>query len=167
MDFSLIIETTGSHVPHKGLVQGHAKARPFLWEGGGSLVFEWQEPLALDKLRIFIGEIGNNYLVRTYLGGRLDETGVIRDPEGVQTALVTDDRRKIGQWAEVHFPAGTMADNIEVLALGTIVFYEIEIHARDDRPTAIQRLQWRQIKCGPKGLERPACSKSSSPQSLP
>ncbi|HCL28163.1 MAG TPA: hypothetical protein DIC52_06980, partial [Candidatus Latescibacteria bacterium] len=83
--------------------QGHAKARPFLWEGGGSLVFEWQEPLALDKLRIFIGEIGNNYLVRTYLGGRLDETGVIRDPEGVQTALVTDDRRKIGQWVEVHF----------------------------------------------------------------
>ena len=31
-----------------------------------------------------------------------------------------------------------MADNIEVLALGTIVFYEIEIHARDDHPTAIQ-----------------------------
>ncbi len=74
---------------------------------------------------------------------------------------------KLTNQVEVHFPAGTMADNIEVFALGTIVFYEIEIHARDDRPTAIQRLQWRQIKCGPKGLERPACSKSSSPQSLP
>ena len=53
---------------HDGEVPAaNPNARPFLWEGGGILVFEWQEALVLDKLRIYIGEIGNNYLARAYL----------------------------------------------------------------------------------------------------
>ena len=128
-------------------------ALPFLWEGGGILVFEWDEPVELERVRSYIGEIGNNYVVRAYLGGRLDESGVIRDPVGLQTADLADDSRKIGQWAEVRFPAGTMADNIELLALGTILFYEIEILARGASPaTAIEASRWGRIKYLPPQL---------------
>jgi|GEM_PF-755525 hypothetical protein len=119
-------------VPGQGM-----QPRALLWEGGGILVFEWDEPLALEKVRIYIGEVGNNYVVRTYLGGRLDETGVIRVPEGLQTADVADDSRKVSQWTQITFPAGTMADNIEIVALGTIVFYEIEVHVLDPVATVI------------------------------
>ena len=42
-------------VPGEGV-----QPRALLWEGGGILVFEWDEPLALEKVRIYIGEIGNN-----------------------------------------------------------------------------------------------------------
>ena len=126
-------------------------ALPFLWEGGGILVFEWDEPVELEKVRSYIGEIGNNYVVRAYLGGRMDESGVIRDPMGVQTANLADDSRKVGQWTQVQFPAGTMADNIELLALGTILFYEIEILARDASPaTTIEASRWGPIKYLPK-----------------
>ncbi len=128
-----------------------ATARPLVWEGGGILVFEWDEPVALDNVRSYIGEIGNNYIVRAYLGGRLDESGVVRDPEGVLTAAVPDDSRKVSQWTQIQFPAGTMADNIEVVALGTIVFYEIEVHALDAdttviNPTSIATSRWSRIK---------------------
>ena len=123
-------------------------ARAFLWEGGGILVFEWDEPLALEKVRIYIGEIGNNYRVRAYLGGRLDESGAIREPEGVRTALLADDSRSIGRWVEVRFPEGTLADNIELVALGTIVFYEIEIHALGTGTTAIEVTSWARMKKG-------------------
>jgi hypothetical protein len=95
----------------------------------------------------YTGEIGNNYVVRAYLGGRLDESGVIRDPMGMQTANLADDTRAINQWAELQFPAGTMADNIELLALGTIVFYEIEILARDaSSATTVEASRWGRIK---------------------
>ncbi|MBT4608398.1 MAG: hypothetical protein HOM68_12430 [Gemmatimonadetes bacterium] len=144
-------------VPGEGV-----QPRALLWEGGGILVFEWDEPLALEKVRIYIGEIGNNYIVRAYLGGRLDEIGVIRVPEGLQTADVPDDSRKVSQWTQVSFPAGTMADNIEIVALGTIVFYEIEVHVLDpvatvidpasNDPTSIKTASWSRVKGMPRQL---------------
>ena len=55
------------------------------------------------KLRIYVGAIGNNYQVRAYLGGRLDETGTLREPEGVQTALIEENARAVNQWVEIYF----------------------------------------------------------------
>jgi len=68
-------------------------APPFIWETKGILVFEWSEPVFLDSMRIYVGDVGNNYQVRAYLGGRLDETGTLREPEGQQTALLNIDDR--------------------------------------------------------------------------
>ena len=137
-------------VPGQGV-----QPRALLWEGGGILVFEWDEPVALEKVRIYVGEIGNNYVVRTYLGGRLDESGVIRVPEGIQTADVPDDSRKVSQWTQITFPAGTLADNIEIVARGTIVFYEIEVYVIDPiaiDPTSIETSSWSNVKGMPPQL---------------
>ena len=49
---------------------------------------------------------GNDYQVRAYLGGRLDETGTLREPEGVQTALIEENARAVDQWVEIHFSPG-------------------------------------------------------------
>ena len=123
-----------------------ADAEALVWQGGGVLVFEWDEPLTLEKVRVYIGEIGNNYAVDAYLGGRLDESGAIREPEGVQTAHVEDNARVVGQWTEVFFPEGTVADNIELLALGSIAFFEVEIYAFSDDVTAVEDAGWGRIK---------------------
>ncbi len=123
-----------------------ADAQALVWQGGGVLVFEWDEALPLEKVRVYIGEIGNNYEVRAYLGGRLDESGAIREPEGVQTARVEDNARVVGQWTEVFFPEGTVADNMELVALGSITFYEVEIYARGEHATAVENADWGRVK---------------------
>ena len=48
-----------------------------------------------------------------------------------------------------RFPAGTRADNIELLALGTIVFHEVEVRVRDGgRATAVAISSWGRVKAG-------------------
>ena len=84
--------------------EGNPEARAFLWHGGGILVFEWEEPLVLESVRVYVGAIGNDYEVRAWLGGRLDENGTLREPAGTRTASVADHSRVTGGWTEVGFP---------------------------------------------------------------
>ena len=129
-----------------GKIPQDADARPFTWTTKGILVFAWDEPLRLEKLRIYVGNVGNNYQVRAYLGGRLDETGTVREPEGVQTAQIEANARAVDQWIEMPFPPNTQADNIELWTLGPTVFYEVEIYAHRPDDTAIEKLSWGSIK---------------------
>ena len=131
-----------------GKVPQDAGALPFTWKTKGILVFAWEEPLQLEKLRVYVGAIGNDYQVRAYLGGRLDETGTLREPEGVQTALIEENARAVNQWIEIYFPPDTMADNLELWTLGPTVFYEVEIHVRSPDGTGVEKLSWGKIKTG-------------------
>ena len=124
------------------------EARAFLWHGGGILVFEWEEPLVLESVRVYVGAVGNDYEVRAYLGGRLDENGTLREPEGTRTASAANHSRVTDAWTEVGFPSGTRADNIELLALGTIVFHEVEVCVGDGRVTAVELSGWGRVKGG-------------------
>ena len=129
-----------------GMVPQDADALPFTWNTKGILVFAWEKPLQLEKLRIYVGTIGNNYQVRAYLGGRLDETGTLREPEGVQTALIEENARAVNQWVAIYFPPDTTADNLELWTLGPTVFYEVEIYVRSPDATTVERLSWGKIK---------------------
>ena len=124
------------------------QAGAFLWHGGGVLVFEWEEPLDLEAVRVYVGAIGNDYEVRAWLGGRLDETGTLREPEGTRTASAANHSRVTDAWTEVRFPAGTRADNIELVALGTIVFHEGEVRGLDGRATVVAGSSWGRLKAG-------------------
>ena len=135
-----------SDVLGDGKVPQDADALPFTWKTKGILVFAWEEPLQLEKLRIYVGAIGNNYQVRAYLGGRLEETGTLREPEGVQTALIEENARAVDQWIEIHFPPDTMADNLELWTLGPTIFYEVEIYVYSPDATAVEKLSWGKIK---------------------
>ena len=127
---------------------GDPQAGGFLWHGGGILVFEWEEPLDLESVRAYIGAIGNDYEVRAYVGGRLDETGTLREPEGTRTASAANHSRVTDAWTEVRFPAGTRADNIELVALGTIVFHEVEVRVSGGGATAVPSSGWGRLKAG-------------------
>ena len=131
-----------------GKVPQDADALPFTWKTKGILVFAWKEPLQLEKLRIYVGAIGNDYQVRAYLGGRLDETGTLREPKGVQTALIEENARAVDQWIEIYFSPDAMADNLELWALGPTVFYEVEIYVHSPDATGVERLSWGKIKIG-------------------
>lgn len=135
-----------------GKIPPNADALPFTWTTKGILVFAWGEPLQLEKLRLYIGSIGNNYQVRAYLGGHLDETGTLREPEGMQTALREENARAVDQWLEIYFPPATMADNLELWTLGPTVFYEVEIYVHSPDDTAIEMLNWGKIKTGRESL---------------
>jgi hypothetical protein len=121
------------------------EAAAFLWQTKGILTFSWEGELPLEQVRIFVGEIGNNFQLRAYRGGRLDDSGAVREPEGERTALLEENSRAIGQWVELPFGEGVLADNIELRALGSVVIYEVEIYARTG-DTAVARLGWGQVK---------------------
>jgi len=129
-----------------GKVPPDTDALPFTYKTKGILVFAWAEPLQLEKLQIYVGTIGNNYQVRAYLGGHLDETGTLREPEGVQTALREENARAVNQWIEIYFPPDTTADNLELWTLGPTVFYEVEIYVHSPDATAVERLSWGKTK---------------------
>ena len=46
------------------------------------------------------------------------------------------------------FPPGTRADNIELVALGTIVFHEVEVRVGDGGATAVGLSGWGAVKGG-------------------
>lgn len=121
------------------------EAPPFFWKTKGILTFEWQGEQPLEKVRIYVGDIGNNFQLRAYRGGHLDDTGTVREPEGERTALLEENSRLTDQWVEIPFSAGVLADNLELHALGSVVLYEVEIYVRTG-DTAVERLGWGQLK---------------------
>ena len=131
-----------------GLVPPSSDAQAFNWQTKGILVFEWPEVVSLERIRIYVGEIGNNYQVRAYVGGRLDETGTLREPEGLRTALLEIDDRVVNQWIEVPFAEGTRADNLELWTLGPTNFFEVEIYARSPGDSVVRPATWGHVKSG-------------------
>ena len=121
-------------------------ARAFIWHTKGILAFEWEESLPLERVRIRVGAVDNDYQIRTYLGGRLDESGVVRDPEGERTATQEEHSRTPNVWVEIELPDGTMADNLELRTFGPADFFEVEIVVRSDDGTAVREIIWGGVK---------------------
>lgn len=127
-----------------GLVPPEAGARPFVWKSKGILVFTWDGISEIEAVRIRVGEIANDYQVRTFVGGRLEEEGAAREPPGAQTARVEDFSRVVDSWVEIEFPAGARADNLELRALGPAHFFEVEILAAAATP--VRGRSWAVVK---------------------
>ena len=127
-----------------GLVPPEAGARPFVWNSKGILVFAWDGIREIEFVRIRVGEIANDYQVRTFVGGRLEDEGAARDPPGEQTARVDDFSRVVNDWVEIGLPAGVRADNLELRALGPAHFYEVEILAA--AATSVSGRSWAAVK---------------------
>ena len=121
-------------------------ARAFIWHTKGILAFEWEESLPLERVRIRVGAVDNDYQIRTYLGGRLDESGVVRDPEGERTATLEEHSRTPNVWVEMELLDGTMADNLELRTFGPTDFFEVEIVVRSDVGTAMRGIIWGGVK---------------------
>jgi hypothetical protein len=119
-------------------------ARAFEWGTKGVLAFDWEQVEVVDRLRRRIGDIANDYQVRAFVGGRLQDEGATRDPEGEQTARVQDTSRVTDGWQEIAMPDGTEADNLEVRTFGPVVFYEIEILTPDG--TVVRPAGWAVVK---------------------
>lgn len=127
-----------------GLVPPEAGARAFVWNSKGILVFAWDGVIEIEGVRIRVGEIANDYQVRTYVGGHLEDEGAVRDPPGEQTARVEDFSRIVDGWVEIDLPAGARADNLELRALGPAHFFEVEILAAAATP--VRGGSWAAVK---------------------
>jgi hypothetical protein len=128
-----------------GLVPPAEGAQSFTWNTKGILAFEWVGEAPVERVRIRIGEVANDYQVRTYLGGHLEDEGAAREPQGEQTARVEDFERVVNGWTEIQLPAGTRADNLELRNLGPAQFYEVEILTVPES-TAVGPQTWAEVK---------------------
>ena len=122
-------------------------ARPFVWSSKGMLAFEWDQVLPIAQVRVCVGAADSDFEVRTYVGGRLQEDGSTRDPQGERTATVADHSGASNTWIVFDLPAGTQADNLELKTQGPTEIYEVEILA-DLGPdvTAVRGSSWGRIK---------------------
>ncbi len=127
-----------------GIVPPTAGALPFEWNSEGVLVFDWGRVESLARIRLRIGAIANDYGVRTFIDGHLQDEGTTRDPEGELTASVTDVSRVVDDWQVITLPQGTTADNLELHSFGAVQLYEVEILTATG--TAISPTPWVQIK---------------------
>lgn len=129
-----------------GLVPSDTTARAFAWNSKGVLAFSWTGVQPVARVRLRVGAIANDYQVRAYSGGVLQDDGATRDPQGDEMARVEDFTRVVDGWQEIALPPGTMADNLELRALGPARFYEVEIIAGDGTP--VPEITWASIKSG-------------------
>ena len=127
------------------LPDGDEATPAFVWNTQGILVFEWSDPLPLIRVRVYAGAIGNDYVIRSFVGGRLNDEGTLREPAGLLTANAEEYSRATNGWTDTVLPEGTVADNIELLALGPIELYDVEILVGVDE-TAVRSLQWSEVK---------------------
>ena len=132
-----------------GLFPPAAEARPFTWKTKGILVFEWGEAVEVERVRIRVGAVANDYQVRAFVGGRLEEEGAAREPPGEQTARAEDYSRTVDGWVEIVLPPDTRADNLELRTLGPASFFEVEILTA--AATSVRGRNWAAVKLEAEG----------------
>ncbi|MBT3344094.1 MAG: hypothetical protein HN712_01325 [Gemmatimonadetes bacterium] len=133
-----------------GLVPPEAGALAFEWSTQGIITFDWEQVTLIEAVRLRVGSLANDYVVRTFIGGHLLDEGATREPMGELTASVLDVTRVVDGWVQVDLPAGTRADNLELHSLGPVQLYEIEILT--PAATVISTQGWAHLKM-PEGLE--------------
>ena len=118
--------------------------KAFVWNSKGILAFELGAVHTIDRVRIRVGDVANDYQVRAYLGGLLQEDGAARDPQGQQTARVDEFSRGSNGWVEIVLPAETLADTLALRNFGPARFFEVQILAPE--ATAVTELTWAGVK---------------------
>ncbi|MFH1570079.1 MAG: hypothetical protein ABIL09_18955 [Gemmatimonadota bacterium] len=100
-------------------------ATAFSWDSVGLLVVEWEAPVSLTSVRMYLGLV-NQYAVYTYLGGRFDEHGQ-REGEAVPTytrnGIVPFDATG---WYEVTMPSDARIDNLGLQVINGAMLYEVQ-----------------------------------------
>lgn len=127
-----------------GLQPPDEEAQVFEWATKGVLAFAWDTVQPIDRVRIRVGDVANDYQLRAFVGGHLQDEGATREPPGEETARVQDTSRVLNGWQEIVLPEGTMADNLELRTFGPTRFFEIEILTPEN--TAVTAVPWAAVK---------------------
>ena len=123
--------------------ENSADPEVFLWPIKGILIFEFEKPVEIARVRIYVGEESGGYILSAYLGGHTEQSGG-REPEGTRIAKVENAEYKTNGWTVFEFPAGTAVDNLELSTIGESHFYEIEMLGPE--PTSVEMRSWGRIK---------------------
>ncbi|MEW6753050.1 MAG: hypothetical protein AB1505_19030 [Candidatus Latescibacterota bacterium] len=100
-------------------------APAFVWGSVGLLRVEWDRPIRLATIRVYLG-VMDQYAVYGYLGGRFTETG---QRQGGETPVFV--KQGLGPlepsgWFEIACPADTPIDNLGLQVTGGATLYEIQ-----------------------------------------
>ena len=116
----------------------------FLWVSKGILWITFPEPVELAELRLYVGSEAGEYIVKAYLGGKLDLDLGGRSPEGELKARVESREYVKHGWATLVLPPGTVIDNVELVTFGTAELYEMELLGPVE--TSVRASHWGVIK---------------------
>lgn len=125
--------------PHEGVVasltdgvtlEDDENAASMMWGGVGLLVAEWDEPVHVAKVRIFLG-LMERYGFYGYQGGGFTDTGTridVETPAYSREGLAPLDENI---WWDLEADAQTAVDNVALSVVGTTVLYEIQFLGPD------------------------------------
>lgn len=100
-------------------------APAFGWPVAGFLVVEWPQPVLVEQVRVYLGEM-DRYAVYGYLGGSFNDTG---QRVGVQTPAYSREGLWPGVeagWFDMPIPAPVEIDNMGIQFTGGARIYEIQ-----------------------------------------
>lgn len=123
----------------------------FLWSNKGILWITFPAPVELAELRLYVGSEAGEYIVKAYLGGKLDLNLAGRSPEGELKARVENRDYVKNGWVTLVLPPGTVTDNVELVTFGTAEFYEMELFGPGETP--VWPTRWGMIKAEQRGKE--------------
>jgi len=135
-----------------GLHPGNSASAPsFVWTSKGILVTEFAEPVRVSECRAYTGDACGSLSLRGYLGGRLNDEGQGRDPQG-QLLLVRDDYSHLTNgWLSIPLDEDLLMDNVELECLGRTEYYEIELLGPEG--TNVEGTSWGEVKSEHQGRE--------------
>ncbi|MEW6749615.1 MAG: hypothetical protein AB1505_01380 [Candidatus Latescibacterota bacterium] len=130
-----------------GLYPGNA-ADPgtFTWASKGNLVFQFEAPRTIERLRLFVGEDAGRYVAVAYRGAVFSEGGQTDASAAEFVADAIDLSMAQNTWVELVFPAGTQADYLELSTESGATFYEVEILGVDGEGTPVLPASWGTLK---------------------
>jgi len=118
--------------------------RSFAWPSKGVLVMEFGDPVELSELRAYMGDRSGSHTVSLYLGGRRQDDGGGRNPEGQLMLEFGDTSYLTNGWLSIPLLEGVPVDNVELTTFGRSVFYEIELLGAGG--TSIRPATWGAVK---------------------
>jgi hypothetical protein len=118
----------------------------FTWPNKGNLIFQFDRPLRIDGLRLYVGDDAGAYQVMAYSGAEYSVEGqTVLDGAVVLTDAHNFDFRK-NNWTELLFAEAVETDYLELATESGAVFHEIEILSSADAVSAVRGTSWGRAK---------------------
>ena len=124
----------------------------FTWPNKGNLIFQFDRPLRIEGLRLYVGDDAGAYQVRAYVGAEYSAEGQTTLDGAVVLADAHNFDFRKNDWTELLFAEAVETDYLELATESGAVFYEIEILSSVDAVSAVRGASWGHAKASVNGV---------------
>jgi hypothetical protein len=118
----------------------------FVWPARGNLVFQFAVVRPVSGMRLCVGRDAGSYVPVAYRGARFGANGQTDGRGAEVVAEAANAELQENTWVALSFPAGTLADYLELSTDSGAEFYEVEVLTDVAGSTQIEAESWGVVK---------------------